>query len=118
MAAGAPGAERRIVREIRPSSAARVSFALSLTLSGIVLVGVVALYALGSVSGALGSMEGFVQDLGFPGFDVRFLTVVPGLALLLLLWSGLMAAVGAVLAGLYNTLAELIGGLEVRIREH
>lgn len=113
----AAGAERRTVREIGPSSAARVAFALSLTVAGIVLVGVVALYALGSVSGALGGMEGFIQDLGFPEFEVRLFTVVPLLVVLSLLWAGVMAVVGAVLAALYNTLTELIGGLEVRIRD-
>ena len=52
----------------------RVTFVVTLWIFAIVLVGMVALYLLGLVSGGLGGVEGFIASLGFTGF--RF-TILP-----------------------------------------
>lgn len=109
--------EHRTVRHLRPRSVAKVAFALSLTVSAIVLVGLVALYLLGSASGALDSVEGFFESLGWADFQIRFFALVPLFVILAAFGSALVAAFATAGAVLYNLLAEVVGGVEVTTRD-
>jgi hypothetical protein len=106
-------ATRREIRSIDPRSTIRVVFALSLCLWAIVLVGLVALYLLGLVSGGLGGVEGFIASLGFTGFRFTILPFLVALMAVALLASVLLAIVAGVVVLLYNALQPLIGGVEV-----
>lgn len=111
-----PRGDRRVLRAVKPVSAARMMFALGLTIAAIVLVGLFALYLLGAASGALRSVESFVVSFGVSDaakYHISFLKILPGFFVLTLFFSGLMAASGALLAVLYNILADLIGGVEI-----
>jgi hypothetical protein len=112
----APAGERRVVRQVSVISAVRVSLAMGLSLSAIMIVGVVALYVLGQASGALGSAESFIESL-WPDFSLNLFTVVFVLLLLSLGFCGVLAATAAVLCVLYNVLADLVGGVEITTRE-
>jgi hypothetical protein len=105
--------ERREVRSIDLRSTVRVVFAVSLCLWAIVLVGLVALYLLGLVSGGLGGVEGFIASLGFTGFQFTIIPFIVALMAVALLASVLLAIVAGVVVLLYNALQPLIGGVEV-----
>jgi hypothetical protein len=110
-------ADRRVVRSVNVRSVVRVGFALSLSVWAVVLVGLVALYLLGLVSGGLGGVEGFVASLGLTGF--RF-NVLPFIAVFVVV-AGVASAVTAVIAGLvallYNALGPIVGGVEVTTKD-
>ena len=80
----------------------------------ILLVGLVALYLLGLVSGGLGGVEGFIASLGFTGFRFTILPFIVAMMAFALLASVLLAIIGGVTVLLYNALQPLIGGVEVR----
>ncbi len=112
--------ERRVVTHIQPLSAARVAFALGLTMSAILLVGMFALYLLGLASGSLSSLESAIVTLGIGGsgdYRLNFFKMLPGFIFLSALWSGFLAGTAAVGAVLYNLLAEIIGGVEIVIHD-
>ncbi|HVL80926.1 MAG TPA: DUF3566 domain-containing protein [Actinomycetota bacterium] len=112
--------DRRVVRHVDPRSAARVAFAISLTLAAVVLVGLFALYLLGLASGALRSVEGFIVSFGIVQDDqyrLSFLRFLPGFLIVSGLWAGLMAGLAAISAVLYNLLSEVVGGVEIVTRE-
>jgi len=105
--------ERREVKTIDLRSTVRVVFAVSLCFWAILLVGLVALYLLGLVSGGLGGVEGFIASLGFTGFRFTILPFIVALMAVALLASVLLAIIGGVAVLLYNALQPLIGGVEV-----
>jgi hypothetical protein len=112
-------AKRRVVH-IDPLSAARVAFALSLTVFAILLVGLVALYLLALASGALNSVEGFISGFGLtdsPTYHISLAGVLPGFMLVSIVCCAVFSAVATVFAILYNTLADLVGGVVVVTRE-
>jgi hypothetical protein len=109
--------QRREIQSIVVGSVVRVVCALSLSIFAIVLVGLVALYLLGLVSGGLGGVEGFIASLGFTGF--RF-TILPFVLAFIVVAVGASAAAGlvaGVMALLYNHVRPLFGGIEVRVRD-
>ena len=109
--------ERRIIRHLRPASVARIAFFLSLSVAAIFVVGLIALYVLGWASGALDGFEGFMEDLGFEGFRVSFFGYLPVVLLFSLGTCAAVTAVAVAFAGLYNALSELVGGVEIDVRE-
>jgi hypothetical protein len=109
--------ERRIIRSIDVGSAVRVTFAVSLCMWAIVLVGFIALYLLGLVSGGLGGVEGFIASLGFTGFRFTILPFVVAFAVIAMLASAVLALVAGVVTLLYNHVQPLVGGIEVHSRD-
>jgi hypothetical protein len=110
-------AERRVIRSINVGSAVRMSFALTASFWAIVLVGLIALYLLGLVSGGLGGVEGFIASLGFTGFRFTILPFALAFIVVAVLASAIVGLLAGVVALLYNHLHPLIGGLEVHTRE-
>jgi len=96
--------ERRIIRHLRPASVARIAFFLSLSVAAIFVVGLIALYVLGWASGAL---DGFESFFGY----------LPVVLLFSLGTCAVVTAVAVAFAGLYNALSELVGGVEIDVRE-
>jgi hypothetical protein len=109
--------DRRIVRSISVRSAARVVFGLSLCVWGIALVGLIALYVLGLVSGGLGGVEGFIASLGFTEFRLSILPFIGVFVVFAMIVSGAAAVGASLLAHLYNALYPLVGGIEVRTED-
>lgn len=108
--------ERRVVRQIRVSSAARVAFALTLTLGAVLLVGLIALFLLAKASGAIGPVEEVVGGL-FGDFRFRLVSIVFSTVLMAGIAAAFAAGLAAIMAVLYNALSDLVGGLEITTRE-
>ncbi len=106
--------EHRVIRSIDVRSTFRVVVALSLCFWAILLVGLIALYLLGLVSGGLGGVEGFIASLGFTGFQFTILPFIVALIAVALLASVLLGIVAGVVVLLYNALQPLVGGVETR----
>jgi hypothetical protein len=109
--------ERRTVRSVDVRSVVRVSFALSLAVSAVVLVGLVALFLLGLVSGGLGGVEGFIASLGFTGFQFSILPFTGVFIIAAALASAVVAIIAGLLASLYNALGPIVGGVEVTTKD-
>jgi hypothetical protein len=105
------------VRSLQVRSVVRVGFALSLAIWAVVLVGLVALYLLGLVSGGLGGVEGFIASLGFTGFRFSILPFIGIFVVFAALASGVVALLGAVAAMLYNAIGPIVGGVEVTTQD-
>lgn len=112
------GQRRRVVWEVGVGSVVRVAFWLSLSLWAVVGVGLVALYVVGAVAGGLGGFRGFMASLGLTGVWVSPIMFVPVFSAAALLGSAAAAGVAAVVALLYNALTPLVGGVEIRSRDH
>ena len=110
-------AEKRIIRSVDVGSAVRVTLVVSLSMWAIVLVGLVALYLVGLVSGGLGGAEGFIASLGFTGFRFTILPFVAAFVMVAILASAVVALFAGVVALLYNHVTPLVGGLAVHSRE-
>ena len=95
----------------------RVTLVLSLSIWGIVLVGMVALYLLGLVSGGLGGVEGFIASLGFTGFRFTIVPFIAAFVMVAILASAVLALFAGVVALLYNHVTPLVGGVAVHSRE-
>jgi hypothetical protein len=112
--------ERRASTEYRSvivGSIVRVTFAISASVWGIGLVGLVALYLLGSVSGGLGGVEGFIASLGFTGFRFTIVPFVAAFVVVGVLASAVLALFAGIVALLYNHVQPLVGGIEVHTRD-
>ncbi|HVE92668.1 MAG TPA: DUF3566 domain-containing protein [Actinomycetota bacterium] len=111
-------AERRVLRNIQPMSAAKVALALGLTLAAIGLVGFIALFLLGAASGALRSVEQFIISMGAePNYRLGFLDFLVPYLIVSMVLTGLLTLLAALSALLYNILADVVGGIEVVVRE-
>lgn len=109
--------QRRVVRSIDVGSVVRVAFAISASIFAMVLVGTIALYLLGLVSGGLGGVEGFIASLGFTGFRFTILPFVVAFIVLSALVSAVLALIAGVVALLYNHVQPIVGGIEVHSRD-
>jgi hypothetical protein len=105
---------KREIRSIDVGSVVRMTFVLTLCVFAIALVGLVALYLLGLVSGGLGGVEGFIASLGFSGFRFTILPFVLAFVVVAALASAVAALLAAVVALLYNHVQPLVGGVVVR----
>jgi hypothetical protein len=109
--------ERREIRSIVVGSVIRVTFAIAASILAIVLVGLVALYLLGLVSGGLGGVEGFIASLGFTGFRFTILPFILAFIVFGALVSAVLALLAGVLALLYNHVQPIVGGVVVHTRD-
>jgi hypothetical protein len=105
--------QHRVVRSVGVRSVARVAFGLSLCVWAIGLIGLVALYILGLVSGGLGGVEGFIASLGFTDFRLSILPFIGVYIVIAGIASAVTAVVMGLLAHLYNALYPLVGGVDV-----
>jgi hypothetical protein len=108
---------KREIRSVDVGSVVRVTFVLTLCAFAIALVGLVALYLLGLVSGGLGGVEGFIASLGFSGFRFTIVPFVLAFVVVAALASAVAALLSAVVALLYNHVQPLVGGVVVRSQD-
>jgi hypothetical protein len=108
---------RKTVEVLDLRSVVRMTMALSLCVWAIVLVGLVALYLLGAVSGGLGGVEGLIASFGFSGFRLTILPFLVAFLAIGLLASIVVGLLAAIVVLLYNALVPILGGVEFRARE-
>ena len=108
---------KREIRSFDVGSVFKVTFVVTLCVSAIVLVGLVALYLLGLVSGGLGGVEGFIASLGFTGFRFTILPFVLAFIVVGALVAAVMALLAAIFALLYNHVQPLVGGIVTQTRD-
>jgi len=108
---------RQRITHIDMWSAAKVTTCFYLSALIVMLVAGVVLWSIASAAGAIGNIEEFMQDAGFE--DFRFLSgqIIRGGVLVGLALVAIAEILTLVAVGLYNLFAELIGGLEVTVRE-
>lgn len=121
--AAAPGAKRTrratlVLSRIDPWSTLKASFVYSCALVIVLVVAVVALYALLSGMGVFSSVDNVLaktapgKHIGFPLRDVVLVSVIIGAVDVVLLTA--LATLGAFV---YNLVADLVGGIEVTLSE-
>lgn len=108
---------KREIRSFDVGSVFKVTFVVTLCVCAIVLVGLVALYLLGLVSGGLGGVEGFIASLGFTGFRFTILPFVLAFIVVGALAAAVVALLAAVFALLYNHVQPLVGGIVTQTRD-
>ncbi|HET9442848.1 MAG TPA: DUF3566 domain-containing protein [Acidimicrobiales bacterium] len=108
---------RRVVRRIDPWSVLKVSLLFTLTLVLVLLLAGVLLWMAGSAVGAVGSVESFIETLGFKDFEF-----VAGQLLRGFVAGGLVIVVmgtgtSVLMAVLYNLISDVVGGIELTVLE-
>lgn len=106
--------DRRVVRQVSTGSVARIVFGIGLSVVAIVMVGLVALWLLALASGAMRSVDAFITSLGL---SFELVGLLPVALILGIVSCAALTLSAAVLAVLYNLIAELIGGVEIVTRE-
>ncbi len=108
---------RRVVRKIDTWSVLKVSALFFTSLVLVVLIAGVILWVAGSSVGAIGSVEGFVQDIGFEDFRFlggKLLRGFTAVGLVMVLLGTGLSVLGAVL---YNLISDVVGGIELQVLE-
>jgi hypothetical protein len=110
-----PGFERRRVRDVRLGSVARVS--LFFYLCGLVafMTAAVTLWLVASAFGVVGEIEGFMDDLGFEGFEFVSGTLLWASLLIGLAITAILVVLTVLAAVVYNLFADFAGGIEVTL---
>lgn len=88
--------------------------AFYLALAAAWLLGSMFLFLAASATGLAGSIEGFIQASGFPEFQLTWLDVLKVLALTGVLSALVLSALTVLSAYLFNRVADLFGGIEMR----
>ncbi len=98
-------------------SVAKVAVCFYLSALIVTLVAGIVVWLIASGAGAVGNFETFMRDAGFD--DFRFLSgqILRGGVLIGLAIVAVLTVITLVAAALYNLFAELIGGVEVLVRE-
>jgi uncharacterized membrane protein YgcG len=98
--------------DLRPI--AKIAATYYLCVLAVVLVASVLFWLFASMIGIVGSIEGFVRDVGFSGFHFVSVQLFLGLIILGLAWVGVMTVLTVLAGAFYNLLAEQLGGITVR----
>jgi hypothetical protein len=96
-------------------SVGKIAFGFYLAALVVFLVAVVVLWMVAAAVGVVGSVERFVQDLGFEGFRLLSGTLLLAAVLLGLAAVVILTVATVVAASFYNAFARAVGGLEVLV---
>jgi hypothetical protein len=119
-AARGPRRARLALKRIDPWSVLKFTFVYSLAVMVIVVVAVLALYAVLSAMGVFSSLDSFLHQVNGPGSSTTFLSLrrVAGYAILVAAINVvLFSALATLGAFIYNTCADLVGGIELTLSE-
>jgi Transmembrane domain of unknown function (DUF3566) len=103
------------VRDVRLGSVARVS--LFFYLCGLVafMTAAVVLWIVAAAFGVVGEIEGFMDDLGFEGFEFASGTLLWASVLIGLAVTAILVVLTVFAAAVYNLFADFAGGIEITL---
>lgn len=108
---------KRTIRRVDPWSVLKFSVGFYVAIMIVCFVASVILYYIASGAGIVGNIESFIQEVGWPKFKLRPITVFRAVLLVgfvsVIFWS----AVNVICAFLYNLVSDLLGGVEVTMSE-
>ena len=110
-----PGFERRRVREVRLGSVARVSLFFYLCGLAAFMTAAVVVWVVASAFGVVGELEGFMDDLGFEGFEFVSGTLLWAVLIIGLAITAILVVLTVFAAAVYNLFADFAGGIEVTL---
>jgi hypothetical protein len=99
-------------------SVTKMALCFYISVMAVVVVALVALWAVADSAGIIDNVENFIGDL-FSSNDFHFVSaqVLRGAVLVALVLVALLVAFTIIAASFYNIFAELFGGVEIVIRE-
>ena len=114
----APGRRvRRVLRKIDAWSVLKVSALFHVTLTAVLLLAGVLLWAVGSSVGAVSSIERFMRSIGFEGFTFVGSQLLRGFVAFGLVLVVLGTGVSVLVAVVYNLITDVVGGVHYVVFE-
>jgi Transmembrane domain of unknown function (DUF3566) len=109
---------RQTVQRIDLWSVTKMALCFYISAMAVVVVALIALWAVADSAGIIDNVETFIGDL-FSADDFHFLSdqVLRGAVLVAIVVVALMVVFTIIAASFYNIFAELFGGIEITIRE-
>ncbi|HVF11540.1 MAG TPA: DUF3566 domain-containing protein [Actinomycetota bacterium] len=114
------GTSRRFkgtIRRIDPWSVLKLSVAFYLAVMAVCVLATVLLFYAADAAGIIGTVEEFIQGVGWPDFRIRPVQVFRAVAVIGVFMMIIWTAVSVFVAFLYNLVADLVGGIEVTMSE-
>jgi len=108
---------RRVVRRIDTWSVLKVSALFFLTFTLVLVLAGVLLWIAGSVLGAVESVEGFMQAIGFEDFRFVGVQLLRGFVAAALVIVVLGTGFSVLMAVVYNLISDLVGGIQLTVLE-
>lgn len=108
---------RRVVRRIDTWSVLKVSALFFLTFTLVVVLAGMILWTAGSVLGAVGSVESFMQAIGFEDFKFVGTQLLRGFLAAGLVIVVLGTGFSVLMAVVYNLISDLVGGIQLTVLE-
>jgi len=108
---------RRVVRKIDTWSVLKVSALFFLTFTMVLVLAGVLLWTAGSVLGAVGSVESFMQAIGFEDFRFVGSQLLRGFVAAGLVIVVLGTGFSVLMAVVYNLISDLVGGIQLTVLE-
>lgn len=105
------------IRRIDPWSVLKVSVAFYLAVMAVCVLATVLLFYAADAAGIIGTVEEFIQGVGWPDFRIRPIQVFRAVAVVGVFMMIIWTAVSVFVAFLYNLVADLVGGIEVTMSE-
>lgn len=108
---------RRVVRRIDTWSVLKVSALFFFTFTLVLVLAGVLLWTAGSVLGAVDSVEGFMQAIGFEDFHFVGTQLLRGFVAAGLVIVVLGTGFSVLMAVVYNLISDLVGGIQLTVLE-
>ena len=108
---------RRVVRKIDTWSVLKVSALFFLTLMLVLVLAGVLLWSAGSVIGAVGSVERFMQAIGFEDFRFIGVQLLRGIVAAGLVVVVLGTGFSVLVTVVYNLISDVVGGIQLTVLE-
>ena len=103
------------MRNVRLGSVARVSLFFYLCGLVVFMTAAVTLWLVASAFGVVGEIEGFMDDLGFEGFEFVSGTLLWASLLIGLAVTAILVVLTVLAAAVYNLFADFAGGIEITL---
>ena len=108
---------RRVVRKIDTWSVLKVSALFFLTFTLVLVLAGVLLWSMASMAGAVKSVEGFMQAIGFEDFRFVGLQLLRAFTAAGLVIVVLGTGFSVLMAVVYNLISDIVGGIELTVLE-
>lgn len=105
------------IRRIDPWSVLKFSVAFYLSVMAVCVLATVLLFYAAEAAGIVGTIEEFIQGVGWPDFRIRPIQVFRAVVVIGVFMMITWTAVSVFVAFLYNLISDLVGGIEVTMSE-